>query len=323
MARHRAMAALLTLALAGGSGCGGDDEPREPGRFFAPDGVWNQPLKKDAPVSDRSRELVAELRRQVDGAGAYINTTEYSTPVYRVGRRQRRVKVTLDTVYPPLQRALRSVPIPAGARPAGGSDRHMVVWQPSTDTMWELWLARRRADGWHARWGARITKASRNPGWIRAPLGATATGLPLAGGLMRASEVRSRRIRHALAFALPEAKAGAFTLPARRTDGQVLSATAVPLGTRFRLDPDLDLGKLGLPKPTLAIARAAQRYGMIARDKAGAVVLYGEAPKPGARNPWPGAFGGSTPDELLRRFPWDRLEVVRAPVRTAPGTGRR
>ncbi len=318
--RKRAAAVLLTLVLAGASGCGGDDDSRETGRLFAPGGVWNEPLQADAPESDRSPELVAELRRQVERSGAWINTTEYSTPIYRAKRDQPRVRVRLDTSYPQLQRELRSVPIPEGAQPASGSDRHMVVWQPSTDTMWELWLAEQRADGWHARWGGRMENVSRNPGRFRAPLGATATGLPLAGGLMRASELREGKIDHALAFALPEARADAFVPPATRTDGQVADPRAIPLGTRFRLDPDLDLDKLDLPAPTRAIAEAAQRYGMVARDKAGAVVLYGEAPLEGQENPWPTALGKQSPAELLARFPWERLEAVRAPVRTAtPG----
>ena len=30
------------------------------------------------------------------------------------------------------------------------------MYQPSTDTLWEFWLMRRAADGWHARWGGKL-----------------------------------------------------------------------------------------------------------------------------------------------------------------------
>ena len=31
------------------------------------------------------------------------------------------------------------VPVPPRARPSGGDDLHVVIWQPSSDTMWEFW----------------------------------------------------------------------------------------------------------------------------------------------------------------------------------------
>ena len=47
-----------------------------------------------------------------------------------------------------------AVPIPANAQPANGTDHSLVIWQPSTDTEWELWMAQRAGDGsWSACWG--------------------------------------------------------------------------------------------------------------------------------------------------------------------------
>jgi hypothetical protein len=309
IARVAAVLALVLLVAA----CGDDQARDAPAvdRPFAPTSAWNRPLPADQPLHPRSRQLVAELRRQVRASGAWINTDTYSVPVYRVPRDQPRVHVRLDTTYPQLARQFRRVPVPRVARPARGSDRHMVVWQPSTDTMWEFWLMRRAPDGWHARWGGRMTRVSRDEGAFPAPLGATATGLPLLGGLMRPAELRRGRIEHALAFALPTARAGTIVPPATRTDGQSPSRGAIPLGTRFRIDPGVDLEKLGLPGPTLAMARAVQRYGMIARDKSGTVSFYAEAPRSGRPNPYRPVFQGRYPDQLLKDFPWEELEVVR------------
>jgi hypothetical protein len=268
--------------------------------------------------------LDAEARHEAaTGVGPWIATGVASTPIYRVGRRQRRVRVRLDDPTAAgrrsLQRALAAVPIPARATPAAGPDRHMTIWQPSTDRLWELWQARREPDGWHARWGGAIRHVSRSPGYYtRASWpgaqpywGATGSGLPVAAGVVRERELAGGRIPHALAIALPAARRGAFAWPAQRTDG-FGPPDAIPEGAQLRLDPRLRLGRLHLPGPTLALARAAQRYGMIVRDQTGhGISLYAEAPRPGHRISYRRLFGGRTPLQLLARFPWDRLQVVR------------
>jgi hypothetical protein len=330
--------AVAAVALAS---CGGQDErpgERVPGgaghdadraltacgpstRAFSPRSAWNRPLSRRVRPHPRSGALVRELRRQVEGSGAWINSYEYSAPVYRVPRRQRRLRVRLDTEYPQLERQFASVPVPRDAEPAAGSDAHMVVWQPARDTMWEFWKMRHAGDGWHARWGGRMRRVSCNRGAFKAPLGATATGLPLLGGLIGAGELRRGRIDHALAFALPEARSGVFAPPATRTDGLTADRRAIPLGTRFRLPPGLDLDRLGLTGPARVIAEAVQRYGMIARDKSGAVTFYAEAPTPRRRLDYGRLFGGRTAAELLQRFPWDRLRALDAPLRRSEGSG--
>jgi hypothetical protein len=283
--------------------------------------VWNAPLAADAPLSPLSSTYVAELEQQVARYGPWINTTRYSVPVYTVGPRQPLVPVTLETHGASADRLARElregVPIPANAEPAEGTDHHLVVWQPSHNTMWEFWLAG-HADGvWHARWGGRMTGVSRNPGYYSHPSdwGASATSLPLLGGLIRIGELRAGRIDHALAFAIPRAAATTFTFPAQRTDGDDHDPTAIPEGTRFRLNPQLDINALDLPRVTKLMALAAQRYGMIVRDQSGAVAFYAEDPAPTRSEPYTGPHGlfqGEYPSQLLRDFPWGQLEVVRA-----------
>jgi hypothetical protein len=217
---------------------------------------------------------------------------------------------------------MRDVPLPSGAGPSPDSDAALVAWQPSTDTLWEFWRLRRGPNGqWQADWGGRIDHVSASPGSYVPPhpgWGASASSLSIAGGLITESELRRGHIDHALAIGLPTVRADAFALPAMRTDGQVAGADRVPEGAHFRLDPSLDLGALGLPPVTRILAEAAQRYGLVVRDRGGAVVLYAQQPTPPAPNPYPALFGGS-PAAVLRPFPWDRLQLLRMDLRPIPG----
>jgi hypothetical protein len=235
------------------------------------------------------------------------------------------VAVTLDAHAPDLAAALASVPLPSHAAPSAGSDSELVVWQPSTDTLWEFWGLSREGDGWHARWGGRLDQVSSGPGHFDEPhadWGATATSLPLVGGLMTPRELRTGRIDHALAIAAPEIRANQYALPAQRTDGSEFDAVAVPEGARFRLDPSLDVDSLGLPAPIAAMARAAQRYGIVVRDRATTVTFYAQNRNTMASDPYPEIFGSRTPAQLLERFPWDRLQLTRMDLRRMPEGGR-
>jgi hypothetical protein len=298
-------------------------------RFFAPTSVWNVPLAADAPLDPQSPLLVATLLRQVTlevaaQRGPYVNTIQYSTPVYTVRKSQRRVPVQLDTYTPSrLQRAFRAVPLPNRAHPADGTDAHLTVWQPSTDRMWEFWKLQRRKGRWHAAWGGAMRKVSRRGGYYKRTVwpgarsywGATATSLPLVGGLIRINELRAGRVDHALALGLPEIRSGVFSLPAQRTDGTVDRMDAIPAGARFRLDPTLDLSTLQMPPFVRVLAEAAQKYGMIVRDTSGAIAFYGEDPRPRDPNPYPRLIGPAYDNghlyEDLAQFPWDRLQLVR------------
>jgi hypothetical protein len=278
---------------------------------FDPSSVWNAPLSATAPLSPDSSALVAELGRQVAQYGPWINTTSYSVPVYTVPAGQPTVPVKLDVPnYLTLQQDFSAVPVPADAVPAKGSDAHLTVYQPSTDTLWDMWKASKQADGWHFRWGGELTHVSTSPGYWPNAMGATATSLPLLGGLIRISETQAGVIPHALALAIPEAMAKTFVWPAQRTDGASTLANAIPEGTRFRLDPTVDVSTLPLKPAAKAIALAAQRYGIVVRDTAGAVTFYAEDPTPTGTNPYPTLWGVKYANQLLAGFPWSRLQVI-------------
>jgi hypothetical protein len=153
---HRPLAAVAgavaALALAA---CGGD-RPAPPAthpdaaRPFANARLWSAPQARDAPLDPRSRALVATLvasvRAQVARGTGPAMSAASRAPVYTVGAAVPRVPVALDSGpwAAALRRELaRGVPIPADARPSRGSDGALVIWQPSSDTMWEMSLAQR------------------------------------------------------------------------------------------------------------------------------------------------------------------------------------
>lgn len=214
-----------------------------------------------------------------------------------------------------LQQAFDSVPLPANAQPAAGTDMHLVVWQPSTDTMWEFWkLQRSSSGGWTAGWGGMMNNVSTNPGYYTgadALWGATATSLPLLGGLITIDDLQRGQIDHALAMAVPNTAYEQYVWPAQRTDGYNQAADAIPEGTRFRIPADVDLASLNLPPVTLELAEAAQTYGIIVRDTAANVAFYAEDPTPTGSNPYAGFWGASKyPSTIMKAFPWSLLQVV-------------
>jgi hypothetical protein len=286
----------------------------ERGQFFSPDSVWNTPVPRDAEIDPASDVVVAELARQASG-GATFNYRRYSIPVYTVPEDQPTVRVRdsddgfMDQDHP---LAWGDVPLPPDAAAADGEDRHLVVWQPSTDTLWEFWDFTRGEDGAPAaRHGARITGVSSHPGWLPVPFGASATGLPMIAGTVLAEDVARGRIDHALAMAILEPRRELMDGFATRTDGWSERPEAPIEGSRFRLDPDLDIDALGLHPFVALIAHAAQDYGIILRDKAGAVVLFGEDPRGIGRDPFAGLMAGANPTSLMRSFPWDRLQLLK------------
>jgi len=331
--RRRVAATVAAITLVAAGLAGTDTAAARP---FGPLSPWNIVLPANAPLQPNSQGMVADLVRQVNERTPWVNTTKWSVPVYTVPADQPTVRVKVDipgadnawnnpmftnvTDAFALQTEFDAVPIPPDAHPSDGTDHHLVVWQPSTDTAWEFWEARDvprdqlpwndPTPGWHAMWGARVDHVSTSDGANPAPYGATASGLALLGGLVRISELEAGHIDHALGVAITQPERGVFVPPATRTDGAYDGPNAIPEGTRFRLDPNLDVNSLHLPPVTRMFALAAQRYGLIVRDTAGNIVIYGEDPYPTGSNPYPQLFGGLTPDQIMRAFPWNRLQAI-------------
>jgi hypothetical protein len=302
--------------------------PAAPFRFFSPSSFWNEALPANAPLDPSSAELVGALDEEVAHeqqikTGPWINTTHASVPIYTVPSGQATVAVALDNALEPaLSAAWSEVPLPSTAQPAAGSDGDLVVWQPSTDRLWEFWRLVHNANGWSATWGGAMRHVSTNPGvygpeaWPGAQpgWGVSATSLSIAGGLITLEDLQSGQINHALAIAIPDVRAGIYASPANRTDGRSNSPLSLPEGAHLRLGPNLDLAALHLPRLTLMMAEAAQRYGIVIRDYAPNISFVAQDPVPTGTEPYTGPTGyfeGEQPSQLLATFPWHHLQLLK------------
>lgn len=303
-------------------------EPGTPFRFFSSTSFWNEPIPSTAQADPSSAALVGALDEvvageQQGGFGPWINTTQYSLPIYTVPAGQPTVAVELAEHRPEaaLSSAWSQVPLPSDAQPSAGSDGDLAVWQPSTDTLWEFWRLSRRGSAWQASWGGAIEHQSASSGvyeagsWLGAEpwWGTSASSLSLAGGLITIEDLKHGQINHALEMAIPAPRAGVFSSPARRTDGRSASPLALPEGAHLRLNPDLDLAALKLPRVTMMLAEAAQRYGIYVTDTSPVVELTAQDPNSTGSEPYTGEgglFEGMRPSQLLGAFPWGQLEVL-------------
>jgi hypothetical protein len=299
------------------------------GSVFGPLSEWRRNVIVGAQAAN-STAMVSGIVKQVQdnyGAAAF-NVTQYNTTFYTASPQTvRRDVAFLDCQhkgYIPSQlfssahgAHFKAVPIPAQAVPARGDDAELTVWDPAADQLWEFWKAKRTAGGWQACWGGRIDHVSRSPGYFSDGMGATATGLPNAGGMVGISEAEAGRIEHALSLQLVDTESWKiFSYPAQRSDGYNprRAGNRVPEGTRLRLDPALNVDELHLHPIAKMIAKAAQTYGFIVTDKSGAVAVLAESGAPTkaitGTDPWVALMNGTPSYAIMRGFPWHRLQAL-------------
>ena len=302
-----------------------------PFRFFSPTSFWNEEVSANAALDPSSTAAVTAFDQEIAAAETEkeglpnINTTSWSVPVYTVPLGQPTVDVSLQNgagERAALQAAWEAVPLPAGAQPAAGTDKLLVVWQPSTDKLWEFWGLEETLTGWHATWGGAMQNVSADSGaygpedWPGANSywGAAATSLSMAGGLITLEDLEKGQIDHALAMSIPAPRGGVYASPAERTDGSSTEPLSIPEGAHLRLDPSLDLASLHLPKLTLMLAEAAQRYGIFVANRSANVAMYAQDPIPTGANPYTGAHGyyeGKSAQQILEAFPWSHLQLLK------------
>jgi hypothetical protein len=237
-------------------------------RPFAPDSAWNMPIPDRPALDPRSAAMVRHLASQDQG---FANLYEFGTPVFRADASTPRHRVRCTEGWGTCGLEDRLVPIPADAAPSPGSDGSMVVIDIPARTVYDFWQARRTPGGWEASWG------TANPlyGSGNDNSGATGAGFSALAGLVRASEIKTGWIDHALVFSTDNACTTSYRYPATKTDGQSSVPDCIPEGARIQLDPSIDLEEIpGLTPAEWAVAKALQTYGAYCRDNGGAPMAF-------------------------------------------------
>jgi hypothetical protein len=318
-AQWLAAAALMAVPVAASSQTLVTDQ------VFAPNSFWYTPIPANAPLHPNSAGLVKDFVRQKT---AYyntvnVNTSDYASPVYTVSAGTPKVRVQQWDCQkkgfsdPKLAEQWASVPIPSYAVPSKGTDAEMSIYDPASKTLWEFWQTRKVNGQWQACWGGRMQNTNTNPGVFPGHYGTTATSLPFMGGQITAEELQRGEIKHAIGIAMVELEHYTiYSWPAHRSDGYNPSKlpNRIPEGLRFRLDPRINVDALPMTRAGKIIAKAAQKYGFIVWDRAGAVSIRAQNTvsytTQGKSNPYPSLFDGKPNYEVLNGFPWDKLQFM-------------
>lgn len=292
---------------------------------FAPTSFWYQKIPTNVALHANSAGFVADFQRQVQTyyGNVGVNTTAYASPVYTAAAGAATVPVKFwdcqnkGYADASLVAQWAAVPMPSYAVQSAGTDAEMTVYQPSTNSIWEFWQARKVNGQWQACWGGRMQNTTTTQGIWPSYYGTTATGLPFLGGQVTAEELARGEIRHAIGIALVETeKASVVSWPAQRSDGYNPNnaANRIPEGLRFRLDPTINVDALNIHPVAKIIAKAAQTYGFVVWDKSGVVGIRMQNPLSytalGKPDPYTALFNGTPTYALLNGIPWNRLQFL-------------
>lgn len=249
-----------------------------PGACWRPYGArspFNQRLPADPRVASDSAEMVRRLTEQGGPSVLRLGTagtpSDYDHPVYFAGRRDPvyRLRCTRKG-WGRCEVEGRAVRIPARAQAAGGSDHHLAVVDPAGAWEYDLWEVQSkppRGGVLKAKWGGR-TRAGRIGTGLRSD--ATAAQFGLLAGIVRAPELATTQIDHAL-FVRASCDGGRYVFPAAGL-GKPCSdrAGAPPEGARFQLAmSDSEIDSLRVPDWKRGILRAMARYGFFVGDTGG------------------------------------------------------
>ncbi|HEY3961336.1 MAG TPA: hypothetical protein VGL84_02310 [Gaiellaceae bacterium] len=235
---------------------------------FPASSVWNRPVDK-LPVAANSAQLIASIGISSPvhadfGSGLYDGQRIGIPYVVVHGKSIPNSHVKFDYAdesdkgpYP----IPRNVPIEGQPNPGNG-DRHALIVDRDSCTLYELYALQHTASGWTAGsgaiWNLRSNKL-RPAGWTSAD----AAGLPILPGLARWADAATGAINHALRFTAERTRK-AYIYPARHFASSDSSPSLPPMGLRVRLKASVNISMFA-PQARIVLT-ALKRYGMILAD---------------------------------------------------------
>ena len=230
---------------------------------FPSDSVWNTPIT-GLPVNVNSATWLSSMSGSSTNLhpdyGPSGSKRPYGIPWQIVSPSQALVPVRFtyasesDPGPYPLS---RSTPIERG------SDRHAIMVNPSTCTLYELFATHYRGKRSRAGSGSIWSLGSnalRPAGWTSAD----AAGLPILPGLVNYDEVAAGEMDHAIRFTA-ECTQQSYIWPARHEAGQP-GPSCPPMGARFRLQAGFSLPSSSCSPMCQTVITTMKTYGLILAD---------------------------------------------------------
>jgi hypothetical protein len=247
---------------------------------FPADNVWNTNISR-LPVDARSAAWLASM----DSSSTYLHPDfgpdsggyPYGMPVTVVTSAQPKVKLRFQYASESYRGKYPFGPatlIEGGTNAPVNTDRHAIMLDASTCTLYELWQAKYSASrptaGSGAMWHL-TSNALRPAGWTSAD----AAGLPILPGLLNYAQIKAavkagRPITHAIRMTAQQT-AAAYLWPARHEAGSGPASKFPPMGARFRLKASFSVKKFcrnSQPycKDAKAVLTEMKNYGLIVAD---------------------------------------------------------
>jgi hypothetical protein len=228
---------------------------------FPANNIWNTPIDT-LPIHPQSDAWVDSIGR---GKGFHMDFGSGNWEGAPIGIPYNIVSGTSETKYSPTfyypdESDPGPYPIPAQPKLERPTDRHLLVVDTETCTLYELYDASFAEGKWSGGSGA-IWKLDDNALRPDRWTSADAAGLPIFPGLARYDEIAAGEIKHALRFTA--AHTAGYLWPARHQTAQPKDGVP-PMGARFRLKASYDLS--GFTPELQIILRAMKTYGIILAD---------------------------------------------------------
>jgi hypothetical protein len=291
-------------------------EPGSPSvyRAFSAKSYWNTPLPRQVPIDPRSGQFIQALESSSQFDYIRLAGTDASgrwgMPIYWATPSDPTYHVT-NSCGLAMPHAFNGVRIPRGARPSSTEDANLIVYDRARGAVYALQHAAYdgATDSWSSCGGTVYWLGSNGlEGTLpqsndRANFGHR--GAPPPTYAIRWAEIRAGTIHHVLRLSVNGTCGHVFPM----TGDEGCDRGMPPEGTRLRIDPTVDLSRLGLSGPALVIARALQSYGAVITDRSDGPMIIGveDTVTEGLGWLWRGVLDASS----LQRIPLRDFQVVR------------